>query len=298
MGEIKKSLIDNWSLEHAGILLSRDVDISSISKEKLVLNLGGLSNYVHALLFYDETNYLTNGFEKDWTRFHWFNINTKLYVKGLSSESLEIDWDSEESYTDQGIKNYLQSSDVLGLDLFVSPERASQIQGRVPRKSTTKPESLFQKIDEKILSESKSLWFSETQIGIVENFQFPSLMQYVLSEASSVDDLLNVIIQIKESGRVKAVIDKVNEISKSTKDTAKFQKEIENRIRLAFGDKSKSDTSLTLKIGAWFLSLNKTIDPNFFLRKEHLLFLKDVIACRAESGNLRDSISRIFKQSI
>lgn len=298
MREIKKSLIDNWSLEHAGILLGRDFDISSIDKDKFILNLGGLSNYVHALLYYDETNYLTNGFEKDWTRFHWFKKNTNLHVKGLSPEGLEIDWDSEESYTDQGIKNYLHSSDSLGLDLFVSPERASQLKERVLKQSTNKLESLFHKIDEIILSESKSLWFNDTQIGIIENFQFPSLMQYVLSEASSVDDLLNVIIQIKDSGRVKAVTDKMIEISKSTKDTGKFQKDIENLIKRNFGDKSKSDKSLTLKISALFFSLNKTIDPTFFFRKEHFLFLKDIIACRAESGNLKDSLSRIFKQSL
>jgi hypothetical protein len=295
---MRKSLIDNWSLEHAGTLLSKDIDTSSIAKEKFILNLGGLSNYVHALLFYDETNYIANGFEKDWTRFHWFNINVRTHVKVLSPKILGIDWNSQESYSDQGIKNYLQSSYSFGLDLFVSPERASQLKERVLKNPTNKLESVLQKIDEKISSECKSIWFNDTRIGIIENFQFPSLMQYVLSEASSIDDLLNVIIQIKESGRIKAVTDKVEEISQSTKETGRFQKEIENQIRLAFGDKSKSDTTLTFKINAWFLSLNKTVEPNFFLRKEHLLFLKDIIACRAESGNLKKNLNRIFKQTI
>ena len=113
----------------------------------------------------------------------------------------------------------------------------------------------------------------------------------------NIDDLLNVIVEIKESGRIKVVRTELTEISHHTKAAAKFQKEVENKIRLAFGDKSKSDTSLTVKINAWFFSLSKAIDINFFSRKEHLLFLKDIIACRTESGNLRNSISRIFKQS-
>lgn len=298
MNEVKKSLIDNWSLEHAGMLLGRDIDTSSISKEKFILNLGGLSNYIHALLFYNETNYLANGFEKDWTRFDWFDKNTKLHIKELSSETLGIDWNSEESYTDQGIKNYLQSSDSLGLDLFISPERATQLQDRILKKSSIKLEPVLQKIDERILAETSSVWFKDTQLGIIENFKFPSLIQLVLSQASGIDDLLNVIIQIKESNRIKVVTDELNEISQNTKDVGKFQKEVENRIRLAFGDKSKSDTSLTLKINAWFFSLNKTINLSFFYRKEHLLFLKDIIACRTEAGNLKNSINRIFKQSL
>lgn len=298
MTEMRKSLIDNWSLEHAGILVGRDTDTSTIAKEQFIQNIGGLSNYIHALLFYDETNYLANGFEKDWTRFHWFNKNTKMHVNALSAQSLEIDWDSEESYTDKGISNYLKSSNNLGLDLFVSPERATMLKERILKRPANKLESVIGKIDEEILVEANSLWFKDTQLGIIENFKFPSLTQYVLSQASSVDDLLNVIVEIKESRRIKVVTDELSEISRNTKATAKFQKEVENKIKLAFGDKSKSDTSLTLKINAWFFSLNKTINFGFFSRKEHLLFLKDIIACRTESANLRNSISRIFKQSI
>jgi hypothetical protein len=298
MEHLRRSLIDNWSLEHAGILLGRDSDVSAIPRDKFILNLGGLSNYIHALLFYDETNFLSNGFEKDWTKFHWFEKNTKLHVKGLSAQELDIDWNSEESYTDQGISNYLKSSDRLELDLFVSPERATMLNEHILKKSPSNLESVLKKVDEKITSEAQSLWIKEAQFGIIDNFKFPCLTQYVLSESSSVDDLLNVIIGIKDSRRVKYVMDELAEISSSTKASAKFQTEVENRIKRAFGDKSKSDTSLTLKISAWFFSLNKTINVNFFSRKEHLLFLKDIVACRTESGNLKKSIKRIFRQSL
>jgi hypothetical protein len=295
---MRKSLIDNWSLEHAGSLLSREIDTSEVPRDKFILNIGGLTNYLHSLLYYDETIYLANGFEKDWTRFNWFEKNARLHLNGVAGESLEIDWKSEDSYTDQGIKNYLTSSEKLSLDLFVSPERATIIKEKSAISSSSNLETVFNKVDEIIERKSNSLWLKNTGLGIIENFEFPCLTQYVLSQATNIDDLLNVVVQLKESRRVIKAIQELIEISKSTKDSMRFQKEVENRINKAFGEKIKSDSPLTLKISAFFISINSPLDFNFFSRKEHLLFLKDIIACRTESGNLRASINRIFKQKL
>ncbi len=298
MIKLRKSLLDNWSLEHAGVLLNGDTDIVSMPQDKFVKSFGGLSNYINAILLYNKTNYLSNGFEKEWTRFQWFAKNTVFYVEGLSAQSLEIDWESDESYSDQGISNYLKSSDSLGLDLFVSPERSTILKGKLLNKSTSTLDSLLKRIDDKILNEANALWFEDTQLGITENFMFPSLTQYVLSKTSRVDELLTVILQMKHDGKIEKVVNELNEIARDTKRSGKLQKEFESRIKRAFGDKSKSDTSFTLKISALFFSLNKTVNLNFFNRKEHFMFLNDIISCRAESGQLRKSIKRIFAKTL
>ncbi len=300
MIELRKSLLDNWSLEHAGVLLNGDTDIGEMSHENFLNSFGGLSNYINAILLYDQTSYLSNGFEKEWTRFPWFTRNTLCYVEGLSAESLEIDWESEESYSDQGISNYLKSSDSLGLDLFVSPERSAILKGKVPKQSKSTLDNLLKNIDENILKEADTLWLENTQFGIIENFTFPSLTQYVLSETSKADDLLSVLLQMKLDGKIIRIVNELNEISRDTKRAGKLQKEFETRIKRSFGDKSKSDTSFTLKLSAWFfsLNLNKTINLDYFNRKEHFMFLNDIISCRAESGHLRKSIERIFAKKL
>lgn len=298
MTEQRKSLIDNWSLEHAGILLNGDTDIAKMPQDSFIKSLGGLSNYINATLLYDQTNYLSNGFEKEWTRFEWFTKNTLGYVEGLSSQSLDIDWESAESYSDQGISNYLKSSDSLGLDLFVSPERSTILKGKVPRQSQSTLDTLLSNIDENILKEAETLWFHDTQFGIIDNFNFPSLTQYVFSETSKADELLSVLLQLKHDGKIIRIVNELNEISQNTKRAGKLQKEFESKIKRAFGDKSKSDTSFTLKISAWFFSLNKTVNLNYFNRKEHFMFLNDIISCRTESGHLRKSIERIFGKKL
>ena len=295
---MQRSLLDNWSLEHAGVLLNGDTDIGSIPQDKFILSFGGLSNYINALLLYDETNYLSNGFESEWTRFPWFTQNTVCYIGGLSAESLEIDWESEESYSDQGISNYLKSADKLGLDLFVSPERSTQLKGRILKNSISTIDPFLKNIDDHILKEADTLWVPDTQFGIAENFIFPSLTQYILSKTSRYDELFTVILQIKHDGKINKAIIELQEISKDTRRLGRLQKEIESRIKFAFGDKSKSDTSFALKLSVLFLSLNKSFSLNFFNRKGHFLFLNDIISSRAEAGELRKSIKRIFDKTL
>lgn len=298
MIEPRKSLLDNWSLEHAGFLLNGDTDIGKITQNDFINNFGGLSNYINALLLYDQTAYLSNGFEKDWNRFEWFTKNTLSYVEGLSAKELEIDWESDDSYSDQGISNYLKSSNTLGLDLFVSPERATILKEKVLRPHSTTFEILIKKIDDKIAMEADGIWLPETRLGIIENFRFPSLTQYVLSESSRSDELLTVILQMRHDGKINRIFNELNEIALDTKRVGGLQKEMESRIKLAFGDKSKSDTSFTVKVGALFVSLNKTISLGFLNRRVHILFLKDIISCRAESGHLRKNIKRLFGKTL
>lgn len=298
MNGLQKSLIDNWSLELAGVLLDGSEDLFSISDEVFIECLGGLSNYINALLLYDETSFLENGFEDEWTRFNWFKKNTTAFVNAINPAELRIDWKSEESYSDKGIKNYLISSEQLCLDLFISPERSNQITQNSLPKIEQEFNILLKKIDNQIQIETDQLWSNNVKVGIGKNFKLPSLTHYVLSEASNLDDLLTVIMQLKVSGKIDTIRSKVNEITMSTKSAARFQKDIENIIKDAFGIKNKSDRPWSIKLTVLFLTLTRNFNFDFFNRKEHLLFLKDVIACRSEAYGLAGDIQRIFNRKV
>jgi hypothetical protein len=97
-----------------------------------------------------------------------------------------------------------------------------------------------------------SLWYDKLKIGIDRNFIFPSLTHYVLSQATNSEDLLMVIMQLKESGKVKSVRNKIDEITLSTKESSKFQKDVEKLIKASFGEPSKSDKPWSIKFTVLF----------------------------------------------
>jgi len=298
VNNIRKSLIDNWSLEHAGILLENREVYQPLNEQEFVRSIGGLSHFINSILLYDETNFLANGFEADWQRFKWFQLNASILVSSINPDSLNINWNSEESYSDQGIKNYLVSAKQLKTDLFVSPERADKIIAERGNDIVCAFDKTLEKIDERIRKEKDSLWYSNLHIGIDRNFIFPSITHYVLSQATSSEDLLKVIIQLKDSGKIKSLRNKIEEITSNTKTASKFQKDVESMIKQQFGEPSKSDKPWSLKFTVYFITLTKSFNFNFFKREEHLLFLKDIITCRTEVNGLSKDIERVFGKKI
>lgn len=295
MTQVRKSLVDNWSLEGAGIMLDNNSDYFSLTNEIFSNCLGGLSNYITALLLYDKTSFLQNGFESSWQRFPWFKQNTEFYIDKIIPTDLDISWKSQASYDDHGINNYLFSSQYYQSDLFISTERANKIL----ISPTPKVDDIFctvlKKIDEKIKTEKDSSWFNNVQLGVEDNFQLPSLTHYVLAQASNQQDLLRVILELKEDGRIKSIRDKISDMATNTKKSFKLQKDIDSLIKNEFGESVKS-TSLSIKIPVYFLTITRNINFNFFYRQEHLVFLKGIIAARTEVNGLQSHIKRIFKR--
>lgn len=290
----RKSLIDNWSLERAAMILDDSSDYSDFPNELFINCFDGLSNYINSLLLYDKSFFLENGFQTHWQRLAWFKKNTNLYFESIVPIELKIDWESKESYADKGIKNYLLSSECYSSDLFVSAERSPEILKSNHQRLDENFGTILKQIDEKIKLERDASWFEKVRIGIDRNFRFPSLTQYVLSEASSQKDLLRVIFQLKESGKIKDVRNKIDEITDNTKKAYKFQRDIESLIKKYFGGKSTNEKTWSLKIPILFLTITKSFSPDFFYRKEHLIFLKNLIACRSEIGKLDKDVKRIF----
>lgn len=298
LGIPQKSLIDNWSLEQAGSLLDGNNNLHTLSQKDFITRLGGLSNYINSILLYDETNYLANGFEDGWLEFEWFEKNTKLVIQPINPAGLNIDWNSAASYSDKGIGNYLMSSKQSETDLFISAERAEKIMGTGLKRFEDNLSQILHKIDESIISKKETLWFEKLKIGLDKNFKFPSLTQYVLSQATNSDDLLKVIMQLKYSGTIKTVRNKIDEIVSNTKDAAKFQSAVEGLIKENFGEPSKSDKPWSIKFPVLFVTFTRAFNLDFFKRKEHLLFLKGIIACRMEAESLNKDIERIFGRKL
>jgi hypothetical protein len=296
MHKPNKCIIDNWSLEHAGLLLESSNDLGQKNNDSLVKNIGGLSNFINAILLYEESFFIMNGFEKDWKRFNWFDTNTSAFINGIQLDELTINWESPSSYEDKGIRNYLFSSRYFESDLLICPER-SEIDSN-NRKLDNAFVDTLKEIDKKIQLERDSSAFNKIKMGIDRNFQFPLITQYVLSEATTRDDLLTVIMQLKSDGKIARVINKIEEVTATSNGAGKFERDIQYLIKEAFGRQTDNQNELSISVSAYFLSISKSVNLNFFRRAEHLVFLKNLIACRSEAYRLEKDIQRIFKRKV
>lgn len=298
MSKTEKCVIDNWSLEHAAILLDINSDITAQKEISYENNLGGLSNFIQSLLLYKDRYFILNGFEKDWRKFSWFESRIKSTINGISLDEMGIDWESSASYADKGIRNYLSTSEYFESDLIVAPERADSILSLDLPSLLGKPFlELLQGIDGKIIQERDKVLFTNLKVGLHNNFIVPSLTQYVLAEATNRDDLLQVILQLRESKKIENIARKISEISSSVKESSKLQREIDSIIKKEFGNQPNGN-EWSIGVSAMFLSIGKNLDLSFFDRREHILFLKNLIKCRAEAHRLKKDFERIFKKKL
>jgi hypothetical protein len=293
----EKCIIDNWSLEHAGFLLDDSTDLSTSTMDELVRNMGGLSNFISSILLYPEPHFIINGFEKDWKRFNWFDTNASAFIKGFELDELSINWNSTSAYEHKGVHNYIFTSRYFGSDLLICPERSGEAILIAQNPASEFFETL-KLIDKKINRELSESAFSKIQLGIERNFQFPALTQYVLSEASNRSDLLTVIMQLKSDGKIQRIIQQIEERTSSTKSAGKFEKDIENLVKEAFGRPIIDDKSWSVQVSAYFVSVSKSINRTFFKRSENLVFLRNIVACRSEAFKAQNNFQRIFKRKL
>ncbi|HLD52416.1 MAG TPA: hypothetical protein VJA82_03870 [Sediminibacterium sp.] len=293
-----KCIIDNWSLEHAAIVLDGSYDYFESPLISFSNHIGGLSNYINAILLYNSPNYINNGFEGDWKRFEWFSKNNIELLSLTQADQLGIQWKSSKSYADKGISNYLLTSKFSASDLFVSPERASEYTAIKREIINTALHETLIGVDRKIEVAQEKSWYQNIKVGVNDNFSLPSLTQYVLSLAKSPSEIFTILSQLKTDGKVQRVYDKLEEICINSKKSGQLQRELELIIDHEFGGTFKQENILSLTIPVYFLSITVPISLNFFNRKEHLIFLKSVIKSRVEANNLSDNIYRIFKRKL
>jgi hypothetical protein len=293
-----KCIIDNWSLEQTACLFETDSLETFPSEELFINSLGGLSNFINAMLLYDDTKFIANGFQTGWYRYDWFKKNATLHIKPYIPDDFYLDWNNHIASNSLGTNHYLLTSKYLEADLFISPDRAKRIlEQKMPLIDNTFIDILT-KIDKNIQAEKNSIWSDKVKVGIDQNFILPSLTQFVFSQASSLDELLTIIMQLKGSNEIAKLKTQIQSLTESTKDFTKFQNEIENIIKDCFGKPNKSEKPWALKISVLFLTLTKSFNLDFIKRQQYSTFLKDVITCRSEAFRLKNDIDRIFKRKI
>jgi hypothetical protein len=298
MANQTKCIIDNWSLQHAGTLLNETEDYFILSDEKYVNVLGGLSNFINCILLYDNSSYPANGYESSWAKFSSFEKIATQYITPADTSILNLDWDSSISFADSGLKNYLLTSNYFKSDLFIAPDRTEKMFLQESLQLDDNFIKTLKKIDNLINEQKSDLWYVDAKISMQDNFILPSLTQYVFSESMNLDDLVTVIKQLKRENKVEKIRAEINEISSDPKRALKFQKDVENLVKSSFGLKQPSNSSWSIRLPIFFLSVAKNINLNFFNRNTPVLFLKNIANCRTESHGLSKHVERLFKRKI
>ncbi|CAN5274504.1 hypothetical protein BH09BAC6_BH09BAC6_09020 [soil metagenome] len=289
-----KCLIDNWSIQEAITLLENDKEAFGEPND-LFLRLGSFSNLINAILFYETPQYLENGNEIVWNKFDSQKYKILSYLEPAKPIDANY-YSANYCYLseDFGAGYYLMMANILNSELFVNPYRSSKITQCLPI-----PENSFNEllniIDKKIDQETDNIWLSKVKCGIKNNFLLPSLTHYVLKLASTKDDLLDVVFQLKNSKEIQVLKTKIEEVSLNAKSYTIFQNEVEALLKKQFNKEHKGDMALSMDIKLLFFTLKKSIDFDFFQHKRHLVYLKDIIDCRTETFGLRKELERIFK---
>lgn len=285
-----KSLIDNWSLEQTAGILQFDADYYIGNEEELFSSIGGLSNFINAILLYKTPCYLLTGNEFTWQRFTNFKNNLESYIQSL--EPIEKNFDYIKSH-DKGANYYLLTSKYFDAELFLSSERSTKIMNKGIDQNDNLLFEVLEKIDNTISTKVELIDSKNLRCGIQNNFLLPSLTHYVLSQATSKNDLLEVILQIKRSKKIFNLNDKVYELHSNINSYTKFQKELNLILKKEFNE-NDSENTLSVGINVLFLALSKNINIDFLYQKTYMTYLKDIISCRTETYGLKKHISRIF----
>jgi hypothetical protein len=293
----RSCVIDNWSLEQTAFLLETDGTYYFKSDDEFIKGLGGLSNFISAVLLYEDSKFIVNGNHDTWHRFEWFKDNVYVNIKPYIPDEMFVYWMNYMN-NNLGIDSYLITSKYLKSDLFISPFRAEKVISFDIQPPQNPLVQILSNIDNEIGKESKSSWFNDIKIGIEQNFILPSLTQYVFSEASNKEDLLRVILQLKDSNRFTKIKDEILELLNTSKDIFTFQKDVQNIVHSCFGKSTKNDKSLAIKISILFLTFTKSFGKENIIQNQYLTFLRDLITCRSEAYHLQKNIQRIFKRKI
>jgi hypothetical protein len=293
-----KSIIDNWSIEQAAGLMYYDIDFYEKNSHDFFSNIGGLSNFINSMLLYKQPHFLLTGNEFTWKRFTKFATLIDKHITPI--EPLEKNYEFHTYLTnfDKGANYYLSIAKYYDAELFLCSDRSTSIIKSGVQENNNELINIFNRIDKIIYDKTELLDSSRIRFGIQDNFILPSLTHYVLSETSSQNDLLDVILELKRSNKILKINEQITELYSSVKSYTKFQKELNNILKKEFNEDYKSENNLNIGIKALFFSISKNFDFDFINNKTYITYLKDIVSCRTETYGLKKHVDRVFKTNI
>jgi hypothetical protein len=290
-----KSLIDNWSLENVAALVDGDTELLYPEEDELYSSIGSLSSLINGILFYEKTFFLDNGFQSAWLRFP----NFKKKIAPLLTPFI-LDYENRIlplNNNNLGADYYLLMSKYVDADLYISPERATKVIDNPTINIDNNFIELIDAIDKELGIEADKLWSKKVKAGIKHNFIVPSLTQYVLSQSTSANDILQVLTELKKSEEIEELNEVMNEASLNIDRAIEFQKEVDMIIK----DKFKTGESIpepwSFSVSILFFSIGRNFRSPNNETKSYITFLKNLISCRTESYNLKKHVDRLFKNN-
>lgn len=312
----KTCVIDNWTLFLISELFKNRLFFSHTITKKYKYNIGAeepsdipkyfgaLSNFINAILFYDEIYFVENGNENSWNSNPYFTNQCKgLITPKKPITPLTLNYKNLSSIEE--VKYYIFMSELLNSDLFVAPYRSDIILQSNELSINNITNDMINEYDKRITDLLKEQKDNKLKIGIESNQILPSLTQLVLNETKSVDDIFTTTLQIKNSDYIKEYKNKINEVIEGeniTKDYIKLKKDMElafnttiNKLGLHQNDKKKLfDVAFNLWIFK-ISNINVSSSKTKFNNKKHTILLKNIIKYRLEMFNSIESLSRILK---
>lgn len=338
-----KSIIDNWSLFHAKRMLVNHESYSSYYQtslhpniresfsysdpdkyrvrerqneqqkqtyNQLITGIGGISNLINSILFYDETYFIYTAKSYKWRSNDTFKqkitpylttkneldsnlvLNSELF-RNITNQELQNYYDDDDNA--YGLSYYLLQSENYDAELYVSPERVELIEKIILPNYKNQGMKLFSKIDLLIGEQTEKLWNNDIKIGIQNNFILPSLTHYIFSQSSSNNDILDVLFQVKKSKEMKELRNILASSTSDLSNSLKFQNEVSYILKKLFGTDKDSKDSWVVGINVLFMNLEKPVNIDFQKKKNYITFLRNIIKCRIETNSLQEQIKRLFK---
>lgn len=326
---MSKCLIDNWTLELAGLLL--DEGLSGIRRERLsryhsalessmvagvdqtgeVLEdwtdfddyFSALANFLSAMLVFEDLHFAKNGFESAWKRFPAFSQAMEGILKAREQPETitRIERRADLRRMDSGALFYLALSSSLDCDLLLSPRRSTALEKSQGRKSPSYGEyadDLLVTLDHKISERINTSRSDLLRATVIPDLQFPALATLVLSQAHSHSEILTAARDLRNSRELRdlrsVISDCVAEI-KSGLPYARLIDTVPDAVRLALNDAGRLDSdggSLSVGFSILFFSIEKEVGK---IIPPYLLFLRDLAKCRLEFEGFASHIERLFE---
>jgi len=327
MGEC---LVDNWTLELAGVLVEQGVpglrgqrlsaylralDESMISGVDLTRDavadwadyddyFSALANLVSAILLFDNLSFARNGWEGSWQRLPAFSRQMSKVVAGRSQpESLSRYENSLlPGRVEPGALFYLALASSMKCDLLLSPHRSAALQRCQPSREPSYAEyasDLLETIDRQLAERISKSGSALLAAEVLPNLAFPALASLVLSQVRHRSEILTAAMDLRNSRGLKdlrrVIAECVIDIKRRT-PYARLVESVPDAIRLALRDVGSLDpdrSSISVGFSVFFFAVEKEVGA---LVPPYLLFLRDVVRCRLELAGFRSHMSRLFER--